>query len=122
MEQQIPMALQAALYAGSVAIVVMVAFLIVLLLQFRRQIERVVRAVDELKVEVIPLAKETRIVVGTLRDLSEQVQERWLEVKGILDMARSWSQRASHLVEGIGCVVRALSRRKPELQQKARVS
>jgi uncharacterized protein YoxC len=105
MEQQLPTALQAALYVGSVAIIVLVAVLVVLLLQFRRQIERVVRAVEDLKAEVNPLAQETRVVVERLRDLSGRVQRRWMEVEGIIDRARTWSQRAYHLVEGIGSVV-----------------
>jgi len=144
MEQQLPTALQAALYVGSVAIIVLVTVLIVLLLQFRRQIERIVRAVEDLKSEVTPLAQETRVVVENLRELSGRVQEQWKEVEKIIDTARIWSQRANHLVEGIGSVVeppifaasrniqilraglatfvRALSNRKQQHQQKARES
>ena len=105
MELQLPTTLQAALYAGSIAIIVLVAVLIVLLLQFRRQIERVVRAVEVLKAEVSPLAQETRVVVERLRELSGRVQGQWVEVERIIDTARTWSQRANHLVEGIGSVV-----------------
>jgi len=83
----------------------LVAVLIVLLLQFRRQIERVVRAVEVLKAEVTPLAQETRVVVERLRELSGRVQGQWVEVERIIDTARTWSQRANHLVEGIGSVV-----------------
>ncbi len=142
MEQQLPTALQAALYVGSVAIIVLVAVLTVLLLQFRRQIERVVRAVEEFKAEVNPLAQETRVVVERLRDLSGRVQGRWMEMERIIDTVRTWSQRANHLVEGIGSVVeppifaasrnihilrkgletfvRALSNRRRQHQEKAR--
>ena len=105
MELQLPTTLQAALYAGSIAIIVLVAVLTVLLLQFRRQIERVVRAVEVLKAEVTPLAQETRVVVERLRELSGRVQGQWVEVERIIDTARTWSQRANHLVEGIGSVV-----------------
>ena len=144
MEQQLPTALQAALYVGSVAIIVLVTVLIVLLLQFRRQIERIVRAVEDLKSEVTPLAQETRVVVENLRELSGRVQEQWKEVEKIVDTARIWSQRANHLVDEIGSVVeppifaasrniqilraglatfvRALSNRKQQHQQKARES
>jgi uncharacterized protein DUF948 len=144
MEQQIPTALQAALYAGSVAIIALVAVLTVLLLQFRSQMERVVRAVEELKAEVSPLVQETRDVVERLRDLSWRVHGRWMEVEGIIDTARIWSQRASHLADGIGSLmeppilvasrniqilrkgletfVRAFLNRKQEHQQKARES
>jgi hypothetical protein len=53
------MALQAALYVGSVAMVVLVTALIVLQIQLHRQIERVVRAVEELKAEVLRKGLET---------------------------------------------------------------
>jgi len=144
MEQQLPAALQAALYVGSAAIVVLAAALMVLLLQFRRQIECVVRAVEELKAEMTPLAQETRIVVEQLHDLTRRVQWRWREVESVIDTALAWSQRANHLVEGIGSVVeppifamsrniqilriglatfvRALLNRRRQHQQKARES
>ena len=144
MEQQIPTALQAALYVGSVAIVVLVSVLTILLLQFRTQMERVVRAVEEIKAEVNPLVQEMRVVVERLRNLSGRVQGQWMEVERIIDTARTWSQRANHLVEGIGSVVeppifaasrsiyvlrrgletfaRAFLKRKQQHQQKARES
>jgi len=105
MEQQLPMALQIALYAGSVAIIVLTAFLIVVLLQFRKQVERVVRTVEEVKSELHPLVQETRVVMEKLRDLSGRMNERWMEVEQVIESARTWSQRVNHLVEGIGSVV-----------------
>lgn len=105
MNQQIPMALQAALYVGSISITLLVAVLIVQLLRFRRQTERVVRAVEELKAEVDPLVQETRIVVESLKDLSARAQRQWIEVEEIIDTAQNWTQRVNHLVEGIGSVM-----------------
>jgi uncharacterized protein YoxC len=105
MNQQLPTALQVALYLASAAAILLSAVLIVLQLQFRAQVERIVRAVEELKTEVSPLVQETRIVVDRLRDLSGRVQGQWSEVEAIIDTARTWSQRANHLVEGIGSVV-----------------
>jgi uncharacterized protein YoxC len=105
MEQQIPMALQVALYAASIAIIVLTTILIVVLLQFRKQVERVARTVEELKSELNPLVQETRVVMERLRDLSGRVHERWMEVERVMESARTWSQRVNHLVEGIGSVV-----------------
>jgi uncharacterized protein YoxC len=105
MDQQLPTALQAALYAGSAAIIALVAVLTVLLLQFRRQVERVVQAVEELKAEVSPLVQETRGVVEQVRDLSWRVQGQWMEVERIVGTARSWSQRVNRLVAGVGSVM-----------------
>jgi len=105
MEQQLPMAVQSFLYAGSIAILVLPAILIVLLLQLRSQAERVVRAIEELKAEVSPLARETRVMVEGLRELSGRVQGQWAEVERIVDTARSWSERANHLVQEVGSMV-----------------
>jgi uncharacterized protein YoxC len=105
MEQQIPMALQVALYAASVAIIVLTTILIVVLLQIRKQVERVVRTVEDLKSELDPLVLETRAVMEKLRDLSERVHERWMEVERAMESARTWSHRVNRLVEGIGSMV-----------------
>ena len=105
MEQQLPMALQSFLYLGSIAIIVLATVLVVFLLQLRNQVERAVRAVEELKAEVNPLARETRVMVEGLRDLSGRVQGQWAEVEKMVEMARSWSERANHLVEEVGSMV-----------------
>jgi len=140
MEQQLPTALQATLYVGSIAFIALVAVLIAMLLQFRRQIERVVRAVEDVKAEVKPLAQETRVLVANLQDLSARVNRQWVEVERISQTVRSWW----NLVEGISSVmappivaarrkinilrigleafVRAFTNRTPPHRQKARVS
>ena len=105
MEQQIPMALQVALYAGSIAIIVLTTILIVVLLQIRKQVERVVRTVEDLKSELDPLVQETRAVMERLRDLSGRVQEQWMEVERVMESARAWSHRVNRLLEGIGFLV-----------------
>jgi uncharacterized protein YoxC len=105
MELQIPTALQTALYAGSVAVTVLAVAAVVLLVKLRVRLEAVAQAVEELKTEVIPLTQETRVLVASLRDLSERAREKWTEVEGIIDTARRWSQRANLLVAGVGSVV-----------------
>ena len=105
MEQQLPMALQVVLYAASLAIVASVLVLVLVLLRFRKQVERLVGAVEDLKAEMTPLGQETRVVVKSLGALSGRAQEQWMEVEGIIDTARHWSERANHLVEEIGAAV-----------------
>lgn len=105
MELQLPMALQVSLYVASAAIVLLVAVLTVVALQLRGKIERVVRAVEEIKAEVNPLVQDTRVVMETIRDLSGRVHGQWMEVEQIIDTARTWSQRVSHLMERIGSIV-----------------
>jgi len=105
MEHQLSVALRVTLYVASLAIVVAVPVLVGMLLQFRRQLERVVAAVEELETEMKPLAQETRVVVKRLRDLTGRAQEQWTEVEGIVDTARHWSERANRLVEEVGDAV-----------------
>lgn len=105
MEQQLPMALQVVLYAAALALVVAAVVLVKLLFHFRAQLERVVEAVEELKAEVMVVAKEARVVVHRLGDLSGRAQRQWSDVEGIIDIARNWSERADHLVQAIGSVV-----------------
>jgi hypothetical protein len=105
MEQQLPIALQTALYAGSTAVVILAAGAMALLLRMRGRIERTVQAVEELKAELTPLARETRVVVRNLRELTGSVQRRWSELEGIIDTARGWSLLADRWVERVGCLV-----------------
>ena len=105
MEHQLSVALRVTLYVASLAIVVAVPVLVGMLLQFRRQLERVVAAVEKLETEMKPLAQETRVVVKRLRDLTGRAQEQWTEVEGIVDTARHWSERANRLVEEVGDAV-----------------
>lgn len=105
MQQQLPVALQVALYVALIATVVSVVVLVGALLHFRKQLERLVGSVEELSAEWKPLAKEARVVVKRLGDLSGRAEEQWVEVEGIIETARRWSKRADHLVEEIGSVV-----------------
>lgn len=105
MELHLPMALQVALYAASAAIVLLVVVLTVVLLQLRGKIERVVRVVEEIKADVNPLVRDTRVVMETIRDLSGRVHGQWMEVEKVIDAARTWSQRVSHLMDRVGTMV-----------------
>jgi hypothetical protein len=74
MTPQFPIALQAALYAGSCATVVLAAVLIYVLLRLKNQLDRTVRALEHLEAELTPLAREARVVVDRLGVLSKHVQ------------------------------------------------
>jgi hypothetical protein len=76
MGQQFPLALQLALYALSAAGIVLAAVLVHVLLRFKAQLDRIATAAENLESELTPLARETRIVVGRLGDLSDQAQEQ----------------------------------------------
>jgi hypothetical protein len=76
MEQQSALALQVALYTISVAAVVLAVVLVHVLLRFKAQLDRFVTAAEHLEAELTPLARESRVVVDRVRDLSERAQEQ----------------------------------------------
>jgi hypothetical protein len=73
-EQQLPLALQVALYTASGSAILVAAILTRALWRFGKQLDRVVTAVEHFEAEITPLARETRAVVDHLRDLSEGAQ------------------------------------------------
>ncbi|HZI95544.1 MAG TPA: hypothetical protein VFE84_14960 [Patescibacteria group bacterium] len=107
MELQLPVALQVALYAASAGIVVLVAGLLVSLFYFHRKVERIARAVEDLKAIVEPLAQETREVVQGLRLLTDQVQQKWYVLEQVLDTANYWRRRVDQLLWGSRMVIEA---------------
>jgi hypothetical protein len=107
MEQQLPMALQGALYAASAAIVVIAAVVVHVWLRVRKQLDRVVTAVEHVEAELIPLAREARVAVDRLRGISETTAS----VAGSLLLPLRTVNRAVELVQlGIVTFVQALWR------------
>jgi uncharacterized protein YoxC len=74
MEQNIPMSLQVALYIAATGIVVIACVVIYFAAKLRKQLERVVSAVETFETELIPLARESRVAVTRFRDLSDRMQ------------------------------------------------
>ena len=83
MEQNIPMSLQVALYVAATGIVVIACVVIYFAAKLRKQLERVVSAVETFETELIPLARESRVAVTRFRDLSDRMQ-KFLGVVGDL--------------------------------------
>jgi hypothetical protein len=83
MEQNIPMSLQVALYIAATGIVVIAFVVIYFAAKLRKQLERVVSAVETFETELIPLARESRVAVTRFRDLSDRMQ-KFLGVVGDL--------------------------------------
>ena len=67
-------------YLASGAILVFVLVALFVLFRIRRQLERVVAAVEECRSELIPLARDARVVMGDLRDISEKTRSGVAEV------------------------------------------
>lgn len=105
MQQELPLALQVALYASAGAILVSAVVVIFAMFQLRRKFERLVESVEEFKAELVPLTQEARVVVKRLGDLSGRAQRQWSDVEIIVANARRWSGRADVLVSEIGAIV-----------------
>lgn len=107
MELQLPVALQIALYVAAGGIIVFVVGLAIAVFYLKKQIDRVVDSVENLKAMVEPLAQETRIAVEKIRTLTARVQEKWLAVESLLETVRDWGRQANRLVEKSTNVVTA---------------
>lgn len=99
MEQQPLIALQVVLYTASGAMIVVAAVLIHVLLDVRKQIARAVTAVESVNAEITPLARETRVVVARLRDISERAERQMLAVESWFGTIRQWTDRTQRVVE-----------------------
>lgn len=69
MEPSIPMPWQVALYAAAAGIFVLTAAVVYVVARLKKQLERIVKTVETLESEFIPLAREGRVAVSRLRDL-----------------------------------------------------
>ena len=109
MTQQFPIALQVALYAASCAIIVLVAVFAHVLLRLKGQLDRTVTAVEHLEAELTPLAREARVVVDRLSDLSGRV-ERVAGIAGglLLPPVKAFNRTAQLLQTGATTFLRAL--------------
>jgi len=109
MTQEFPMALQVALIAASCVIIVLAAVLIPVLLRLKDQLERTVTAVERLEAELTPLAREARVAVDRLGDLSGRVEHVVGVVSGLfLPPARVFNRTARLLQTGATTFLHAL--------------
>jgi len=105
MELQLPVALQIALYAASIGIVVFVVGLLVGVLYIKKQIDRVIESVENLKSTIEPLMQETRVAVEQIRSLTERIHEGWLAMENALSTVRGWGREANRMIERSANVV-----------------
>ena len=102
MEQQLPMALQVALYVATGMIVALVAIVARAASRFDEKLDRVVAAVERLEAELTPLTRETRDLIGRMRDISELAQRQWFAIDELIGTVRQWTDRTQHVVELAG--------------------
>ena len=55
-------------------VIVLAAVTVYVLLRFKRQLDRVVTMVERVEAEIVPLARDTRLAIDRVRDVSENVQ------------------------------------------------
>jgi hypothetical protein len=83
MDQHFSVALQVALFGASAAIIVLSVMLIRGMLRFEKQCVRIVTAVERVEAELAPLARNARVTLVHLNELSTSAQ-RAAEVAGEL--------------------------------------
>jgi uncharacterized protein YoxC len=100
-------ALQVALFAASVAVVVFVAFLIPVFIGLRKCAARATRELEELKSEVKLLVHDSRSTLLNVNNLTSRAHRQLDEVDKVVRSAREWSERAGRIVAQVGDVVEA---------------
>lgn len=109
MSQDLPVALQVALYAAAGAFVVLAAVLVRVMLRFEALAHRVVVAVERVEAELTPLARDARATVDRLSDLSGSAQHA-VEIAGdlLLPPVRALQQAVGVLRTGAVVFLQAL--------------
>lgn len=123
MESSIPLPLQAALYVASVAIVVWTAVLVGVSFRLLAKLERIVEAVEQLNLEMKPLAQETRDAVKSVHELSERAHHWVGEVGSAVEPPLFAATRTLRILRsGVETFMRVLLDRNQRQQEKARPS
>jgi hypothetical protein len=109
MSEQWPIALQVAFFAASGAIVVLAAVVVAVALRVGKDIDRLVTAALRVEAELTPLARETRVVVDRLRELSAGAQRAAEAAGGLLLPPVLLANRAARILRnGVTTFVSAL--------------
>ena len=98
MEINLPTSLTVALYAGSIALVVLAVIVTAVLVRLHRQMERIVAMVERVESEIGPVVREARVAVHRARDVSERVHRQWLALERFLGTVRRFTGAAGGLV------------------------
>jgi uncharacterized protein YoxC len=102
---EISVALQIALFFASLSVIVLVACIVPIAFQTRRNSEQLLRTIEELKSNTQLLAQDSRELVRSLNDLCRRANQQMDELSQILRTAQQWTQRADRLVEEVGSAI-----------------
>lgn len=95
-------ALQFALFAASIAIVVFVIVFLVAFAQLRKNLEQTVKALEQLKSDVKLLVEDTRKLLANVNALTDRTHRQWDDLERVIGTVRGWSERANRVVEEVG--------------------
>lgn len=98
-------ALQVALFAASVAVVLLVVCAIPLAVLVLRRVDRLIHIVEELRTNAEVTMHDGRELMWQVNELSKRVTRQMDEVDQIVCIARQWTERADRLVDGVGSIV-----------------
>jgi len=98
-------ALQIALFAAAIAVVLFVSLMIPLSILLYRRAIGVSQQLEELKIELKGLVQDSRTMVQNISSVASHVNEQLDELDSVVGMMRRWSERADHVVEEVGATV-----------------
>ena len=97
--------LQVALFFASLAIVVLVACLIPIAFQARRQLEQLVDIAGQLKADLAVIARDGQELLQNLNALAARANRQMEDVEQVVRTVRQWSERTDRLVNVLGAAL-----------------
>jgi uncharacterized protein YoxC len=97
--------LQMVLFVAALAVIVLVACLLPIAFQVRRQVEQLMLTAMELKASVQVLLQESRELVRSASELSQRARQEMDEAGQVVHTVRQWTERADRLVDEVGAAI-----------------
>lgn len=98
-------ALEVALIAASVAVVVSAVVMVPLAILIWRRLDRLANLAEELRTAVQVVVHDGRELMWTVSELSKRVTRQMDDVDQVVCTARQWTERADRLVNAVGSIV-----------------
>jgi uncharacterized protein YoxC len=106
--------LEISLILASIAIVVFVTTAMVLLFQFRKQAERLIKTTEDLKADIATIGHDAHEVLAGVKLLTTRANQQFHEVEHVVQTARIWCDRVNLVATEVGAAI------EPPLTQLAR--
>jgi uncharacterized protein YoxC len=100
-------ALQAAIFLASVAIIALVCCLIPIAFQVRRALREMLTSLEHLKVDLNSLVLDSRELVRNANSLVARTNDQMNDVTQVVRTVRQWTTRANRLATDVGTVIEA---------------